>query len=297
MAKRIAVIGSSGGNLFNLGGSDPVAMMKEITLQMESVGLETARMNYVCASASMDGISKDANASLFALIDGKPSPAKTGPLFEINEAAKAADAALAEEIRAGQIDGIVLLSADPGDVNQASLAAAAEAKIPAVGTGGASVSAAQAMGVKVISASGTTGTTNRTRAVAFAAALSKEWGLKYRPIIGTTAGAVQQGSVWKRINFKGIMMTSMPGFIAMALLLAISKIPGLESLSDASSTLINILPVILAAIAAKQVSGLEEVGVVAGILAGVSRNPAASSADSSPASSRACSPTTSSHSA
>ena len=30
MSKHIAVIGSSGGNLYNQGGSDPKAMMKEI---------------------------------------------------------------------------------------------------------------------------------------------------------------------------------------------------------------------------------------------------------------------------
>lgn len=33
MSKRIAVIGSSGGNLYNQGGSDPNAMMKEIFTQ------------------------------------------------------------------------------------------------------------------------------------------------------------------------------------------------------------------------------------------------------------------------
>ena len=64
------------------------------------------------------------------------------------------------------------------------------------------------------------------------------------------------------------MMASMPGFIAMALCLALSKLPGLAGLEDVFNMLIGILPVILAAIAAKQVSGLDEVGIVAGVIAG-----------------------------
>ena len=86
---------------------------------------------------------------------------------------------------------------------------------------------------------------------------------------GSGQGAVQQGSVWSRINFRGIMMASMPGFIAMALCLAISKILGLGGLEEVFNTLVGILPVVLAAIAAKQVSGLDEVGGLAGILAGL----------------------------
>ena len=75
-------------------------------------------------------------------------------------------------------------------------------------------------------------------------------------------------------------MAAMPAFIAMALLLAIGRIPGLDdwiidltgnesaSFSAMSSTIINLLPVIMAAIAAKQISGLDEIGIVAGIVAG-----------------------------
>ncbi len=126
------------------------------------------------------------------------------------------------------------------------------------------------MGCNVISASGTTGTTNRTRAVAFISALSKEWKIKYTPIIGSSSGTkAQEGNIWKRINFRGIMMASLPGFIAMALTLALSKIPGLEGLEDIFNTLVGAIPVIVASIAAKQISGLDEVGIVSGIVAGL----------------------------
>ena len=64
------------------------------------------------------------------------------------------------------------------------------------------------------------------------------------------------------------MMASLPGFIAMALCLALSKVPFLAPLENAFNILIGALPVLIAAIAAKQVSGLDEVGIVAGIVAG-----------------------------
>lgn len=97
-----------------------------------------------------------------------------------------------------------------------------------------------------------------------------EWKMKYMPVIGKSAGGkVESGSVWKRINFRGIMMASLPGFIAMALVLALSKIPFLSSLAPVFDTLVGAIPIIVAAIAAKQVSGLDEVGIVAGIVAGL----------------------------
>lgn len=65
------------------------------------------------------------------------------------------------------------------------------------------------------------------------------------------------------------MLAALPGFIAMAILLALSKIPILEFLGPGFDILIGALPVMIAAIAAKQVSGLDEVGIIAGIIAGV----------------------------
>jgi fructose-specific phosphotransferase system IIC component len=65
------------------------------------------------------------------------------------------------------------------------------------------------------------------------------------------------------------MLASLPAFIAMALILAIGKIPFLEeSVGPLFDILIGMLPIVVAAIAAKQVSGLDEVGVIAGVIAG-----------------------------
>lgn len=272
MSKKLAVIGSSGGNLYNQGGSNAEGMMKEIFMQADSAGIEIAWLQYVLASGSMDNISMDSPATLFG-INGKTLEEKaSGTLTEVNGAAEAEDAKLAEEILAGNIDGLIVMSADPEKINAKAVQAAAKMGIPVAGTGGTSVSRIQEAGCKVISASGTTGTTNRTRAVAFITAFAKEWGMKYMPVIGNTGSAASEkmeANIWKRINFRGIMMTSMPAFIAMALVLAISKIPGLDGLSGVFDTLVGSLPVVVAAVAAKQVSGLDEVGVVAGVVAGL----------------------------
>lgn len=272
MAKQIAVIGSSGGNLYSQGGNSPTAMLKEILSQAASAGMEIAFVQFIAASASMDGISGTAPASLFQMENGTLAQGDTAPLNQINQQALALDSQLAEMIDSGKIDGIIMLSSDPKNTNAQATAAAVQKKVAVAGTGGTSMGTVQSMGARVISASGTTGTTNRTRAVAFIAALAQEFGLKYTPVIGNTgAGAVVDAAgPWKRINFRGIMMAALPGFIAMAIILAVGKIPGLAFLeTEVFTTLIGILPAILAAIAAKQISGLDEIGIVAGIVAGI----------------------------
>ena len=268
--KNIAVIGSSGGNLYNLGGKDPQKLLGEIQLQCRNTQMQLSDIVFIGASASMDSITKDTTAALYTLKGGDIVCGEPGSLEQANAQAAQADAALASRIDAGEIDAIIVMSADPARVNRLSMEAAARAKTPVVGTGGTSMAAIQSMGCTVIAVSGTTGTTNRTRAVAAITAISRHYKLRYTPIIGSTAGGAQvEGSIWKRISFRGIMMASLPGFIAMALILAISKIPGLASLEAVFNLLISGIPVVIAAIAARQVSGLDEVGVVAGVVAGL----------------------------
>lgn len=266
--KRIAILGSSGGNLYRQGGDDPYGMMDEMFAQAQGADIEVDFVQFIGTTGSMDTISMDAKAKLFTLKNGILTESAEKTLKEINEEAKEYDQQLAEKIENDQIDGIVLMSCDPKGVNHEALSAAAKKQIPVTGTGGTSMANTQALGCKVIAASGTTGTTNRTRAISAMAAFSKEWNIKYKPVIKSGKGKVQQGNVWHRINIHGIMMASLPGFIAMAICLALSKIPGCSGLEDVFNDLVAILPVILAAIAARQVSGLDEVGIVAGIIAG-----------------------------
>ena len=151
-----------------------------------------------------------------------------GSLTDANLQAVVEDKTIAEAIRKGEVDGLVMVSADPKTTNKESVKAAGEMKIPVVGTGGTSMSDARSLGAHVISSSGTTGFTNRTRAVGYISAFASEWKLKYTPVIGK-ATEVESGNIWSRINLRSIMMSSLPGFIAMALILAIGKIPFLKS--------------------------------------------------------------------
>lgn len=267
--KHLAVVGSSGGNLYTQGGNDPKKMMEEIFAQAGSADIEISYIQFIGTNTTMDNISQDAKAALWTLADGSVVCTAEDTLANINQKAAENDRELAGMIREGAIDGIMLLSCDPAGANKEALMAAAEKQLPVAGTGGTSMAAVQAMGCRVIAASGTTGTTNRTRAISAMSVFAKEWKLKYSPVIGASKGSeLQDGNIWKRVNIRGIMMASMPAFIAMALCLALSKVPVLADLSGVFDTLVGYLPIVLAAIAAKQVSGLDEVGIVAGIVSG-----------------------------
>ncbi len=267
--KRIAIIGSSGGNLFNSGGKEPKKLLGEIITQASSAGIEVGSIVFVGATVSMDNIKENTEARLYSYSDNEIVVSDLELLNKVNEMAIEEDKKLAKDILQGSYDGIVVMSADPKKTNKASFSAAAEKGVPIVGTGGTSMANIQSTGAKVLAVSGTTGTTNRTRAISAITTLSKEFGLKYKPIIGSTQSGVEdKGSLKDRISVRGIMLASLPGFIAMALVLAISKIPALDMFGDIFSALISVLPVVVAAIAAKQVSGLDETGIVAGIIAG-----------------------------
>lgn len=267
--KRIAIIGSSGGNLYSLGGKEPFKLLGEIITQANSAGIDVSDVVFVGANASMDNVTSNTEARLFTMHDGEIHASDTKSLVESNDDAVMADVELSKKILNREVDGIIAMSADPLKTNLASFKAATETKIPIVGTGGTSMGYIQQGGANVIAVSGTTGTTNRTRAISAITTLSKEFGLKYRPIIGSTGSSQDTTtSVWQRISIRGIMLASLPAFIALALVLALSKVEVFASLGDVFNLLIGALPIVVAAIAAKQVSGLDEVGIVAGIVAG-----------------------------
>ncbi|SYX86712.1 PTS sugar transporter [Paenibacillus alvei] len=275
MAKTIAIIGSSGGNLYNLGGKDPLKLLQELAIQLESAGIGCGAIQFVGANASMDNAKGSTQAALYGWDETLQAPKRLaeGSLDEINQVATQLDQDIAAQIRQGRIGALIMMSADPTRTNAYTVEAAIDMNLPITGTGGTSMALTSAKGANVLAVSGTTGTTNRTRAVTFVTTLCQHWGLTYRPIISATADATSgrtgEGSPWRRISIRGIMLASLPGFIAMALLLALSKIPALAGLSEIFDIMIKALPVILAAIAAKQISDLDEVSIVSGIIAGV----------------------------
>ncbi|WP_445486574.1 PTS sugar transporter [Niallia sp. 03133] len=269
--KKIVIIGSSGGNLFNLGGANPTKLLREILLQSEAAGLQVSNIQFIAASESMDKAKDTTKAAIYSINENQLIEIFQGTLNEANIEAKSLDEKIAEQIRQGDIDGVITMSIDPNIVNKEVIAASIEMNIPIVGTGGTSMALITSQGANVIASSGTTGTTNRTRAITFISSLCKYGDLKYNPIIGSPKEIQGSSSsnVWKNINIRGIMIASLPGFIAMALILALSRIPALNGLSEVFDIMINALPIMLAVIAAKQVSDLDEVSIIAGVVAGV----------------------------
>ncbi|CFQ42923.1 putative phosphotransferase system protein [Yersinia frederiksenii] len=272
--KNVAILGSSGGNLFNLGGAYPERLLQEIYTQLHSAGLAVSAVQFIAAEESMDVAKPTTTAAVYSITaedDDKPRISFQGKLSEVNDAVKSSDAAIAAQIRAGDIDGIIIMSADPDRSNKEAILAAIEKKIPIVGTGGTSMAIITSKGANVIATSGTTGTNSRTRAISFTASLCKHWQIKYTPVLGSgdVSAPGSDKSLLKRINIRSIMIPALPGFIAMAIVLALSHIPGLQSLNAIFELLLKGLPVIVAVIAAKQVSELDEVSIVAGVVAGV----------------------------
>lgn len=277
-AKRLALLASSGGNLHSQGGSDPRKLVADIAKQIQAAGFELGAVQYVNASSSFDSAAQITQAELWTLnADGQLEITATGSLEEVNEQARLQDATLAAAIADGQFDGLILMSADPTGVNAKAVDAAVALGLPASGTGGSSIADAQKRGLNLVAVSGTTGTTSGTRAVSYVAGLARHWKVKYRPALGTVApngGSADQlagasDNLWRRISIRGIMLGSLPAFIALALILALSKVPFLSSLSPVFDLLIAGLPVVVAAIAARKISGLDEVGLTAGVIAGV----------------------------
>lgn len=273
--KKIAIIGSSGGNLYNLGGATPEKLLAEIYAQCDALDIQIAGVQFIAAQASMDGINPNTPAALYALtpsMDTPPQAVFQGLLSDVNQHAHQWDIQLAQQISAGEIDGLIVMSAAPDGANREAIAAAVAHQIPIVGTGGTSMAMIAALGANVIATSGTTGTTNRTRAVSFIASLARVWKMKYRPNLGNSSSgssAASGRSLLKRMNVRSIMIPALPGFIAMAIVLALSHIPGLGSLNNVFEIMLKGLPVLMAVLAAKQVSELDEVSIVSGIIAGV----------------------------
>ena len=271
--KRILILGSSGGNLYNLGGKDPKSLLEAVVRQVQSTTeTEIAAIQFVAVDASLDFAKPTTAAHLWSWNGQEPVIIAEGTLKEIDKVAKEHDQKMADLIDSNQVDGLILMSADPAGTNKKAITAAIKHHIIAAGTGGTSMSNAQKMGLDVVAVSGTTGTTNETRAVSAMFALTKKWQIKYSPLIGGTDknnnGASQ--NIWQNISLRGILMACLPAFITMAITLLISKIPGIPKSTNALfDIMLNGLPVIISAVAAKQISGLNDIAICAGVIAGL----------------------------
>jgi fructose-specific phosphotransferase system IIC component len=271
--KKVAIIGSSGGNLFHSGGSDPEQLLNEISIQCRAAGISLSAVLFITADVSMDHLKPSTPAKLFEWNSSSDVFARTfdGTLEEVNLEASCKDEDIAAMIASEQIDGLILMSADPLGVNQLSITAAIERQLPIVGTGGTSMGRVKAMGANVIALSGTTGTTNLTRAVSFVLALSRFWKIPYQITRGDSGAgsATSAESGWKQLRISGIMTSSMPAFIAVLLVMSLSNLPIFSRLDEASMILSALPPIILAILAARKMSDLGELTLIAGLIAGL----------------------------
>lgn len=86
--------------------------------------MNVAAVQFIVAEASMDVAKPDTPASVYALTtenQQKPQRIFQGKLSEVNTSVVESDRQIAEMIRRGEIDGIVVMSADPVKANQAVL--------------------------------------------------------------------------------------------------------------------------------------------------------------------------------
>jgi hypothetical protein len=262
MMKQLAVIGSSGGNLFYLGGNQPIDLLEEIDRQCKRNGCHLAAVQYIGAEESLDRNGPWTQAALYTLKDEKIIVGTRTDLERVSMEAKQSDEEIAENIKNGQIDGLILVSADPLGVNSFAVKAAIEKMIPIVGTGGTSMAWVESIGGHVVGSSGTTGTTNRTRARTLVSYLCSYWKIETKPAY----------SQWKNFKLTGILTAGLPAFIALAIVYAVAERFTAHETTQLLQLSIACIPVLLAVLSAKQISDLNEVTLIAALLAGLFAN-------------------------
>lgn len=90
--KSIAIIGSSGGNLYNLGGKDPEKLLQEIIAQSSAAGLTISTIQFIAADESMDSVKETTKTRVFTSDnDGQPVQTFTGQLLQANQIIKKLD--------------------------------------------------------------------------------------------------------------------------------------------------------------------------------------------------------------
>ena len=264
--KHVALVGSSGGNLRKLGGGNPAELIRQVRDQLSAAGIALTAVVFVAADKSLDA-PEAASAALWLLKNDGPQAVATGSLADINTRAEAEDRKLADAIGRGDVDGIVLISADAAGTNKASVTAAIERDLPASGSGGTCVATAEAAGLRFVASSGTTGTTNVTRAITYTAGLAREWGLHYRPADSDTESA--SSTFWQRYDPRPVLSDALPALVPIGVVLGFSRHLPASIATEIHGPLLRAIPIIIAVYAASRVSRLGLAGLISGLIAGV----------------------------
>ena len=120
------------------------------------------------------------------------------------------------------------------------------------------------MGVHFMAASGTTGTTNHTRAIAYAAGLSRAWRTHYQPVDLPRTPT----EIWHRYDPRPILEDALPAIFAAAAVIGLCRhFPGATS-STIVALLMSLIPLSVAFVAATRTTSVGIAGMLAGVLAG-----------------------------
>jgi hypothetical protein len=175
-AKTIAIIGSTGGNLYLQGGLLGINLLNSIDGEVRKWGYDIGAVLYLCADRSMDTINETTRVSLIAKnLDLREDA--SGELSKINRLVIKGSEEIGAAIDNGEIDALISISAEPAGANRNVFRAAKHAQIPIVASGASSVAWMKKMGCKVIYATGTTGTSGEFRCINYLTALARYWGI------------------------------------------------------------------------------------------------------------------------
>lgn len=274
----VALIGSSGGGAATI--TSGIEIVENIRSHLHAIQghrkvtiVSVALIAAPCGLDFADG--RGAAASLWVL-DGnyynQLTCACSSSLAVCNNRLDQADADLASRIRDGAIDAIISISSDPERHNQRSFAAAIEAGVPIVGTGGTSISHVATSGGNVIGCSGgSVATTAATRGICFAASIAAHFGLRYTlprpPVLAKFRSVV--GAALPLFLAVACLRTALPALRA-ALPAGLAVSPGLEpfiaQLEYAAEAVV--LPVAVAALTCLEVSAVPDLSLLTGAAAG-----------------------------
>jgi hypothetical protein len=227
-AKRVVLIGSSGGGTATLGHNNVSEFVKLISDHLNSFGggdddddnelavtvnLDTVLCVSLDNGGGLDSVTGEEDATLLYIQDsGSKEVIFHNSLDQINKRMKKYDESVATDIQEGKVHGLITVSCDPSILPH-TFQAAAKQKVPITGTGGTSLSMATSKyKLRLIgNAGGSVGTTPETKAISFASAFSEEWDLKYCPWEATTKAA-------NAPSWKSVLNSCLPGFWSIVLL-------------------------------------------------------------------------------
>jgi hypothetical protein len=111
----VALIGSSGGGCANL-SSSPSSSLTVMQEELQNVGMTLTAMQFIHCCGPLDQATSSSASALWVLDrpGGSIVCKQKGPLIAINDMALAEDRMIGEQIRQGQIHGLISISSDFG---------------------------------------------------------------------------------------------------------------------------------------------------------------------------------------